>query len=298
MRLNQIRDFVAVVETGSISAAARSLGVSQPGITKSVGGLESELHAKLLQRTTRGVVLTPYGRAFFTRARVAQSELRKGAQEVEQLAGERAGSVAFGFGPHVAILIVPEAIPRFRQQFPRANVRLVEGLGHALIPLVRDEVLDFVVTVRFPGVRLDTAIAFRPLFRHRRVVVARKGHPLGNARSLAQLADATWLSLEPRELLNQTFSSAGLPLPRRIIQCESYNALVALLANSDMLAVVPRLTLTEPFAADLLQEMAVAEPMPSFTVGMFRRADTPLTPVAAAMAKAVTAAARPLSRLA
>ncbi len=77
MRLTQVRDFVAVVESGSIRAAARKLSVSQPAITKSVRGLEGELQVRLLQRSSKGIVPTPSGRAFFVRARVAQSELRE-----------------------------------------------------------------------------------------------------------------------------------------------------------------------------------------------------------------------------
>src|SRR5258708_1155111 len=81
MRLRQIRDFLAVVESGSIRAAARKLGVSQPGITKSVRRLEAELHVQLMWRTPHGVVPTPSGRAFLARAQVAQSELRKAEEE-------------------------------------------------------------------------------------------------------------------------------------------------------------------------------------------------------------------------
>ena len=109
MRLSQIRDFVAVVESGGIRAAARKLGVSQPAITRSVRGLEAELHARLLQRTPTGVVPTQSGRAFLTRARAAQAELRKAEEEADQL-GQSVSSVAFGIGPTAGI-IVPEAIP-------------------------------------------------------------------------------------------------------------------------------------------------------------------------------------------
>ncbi len=82
MRLSQIRDFVAVVESGGIRAAARKLGVSQPAITRSVRSLEAELHAPLLRRTPTGVVPTTPGRALFARARAAQAELRKAEEEV------------------------------------------------------------------------------------------------------------------------------------------------------------------------------------------------------------------------
>src|SRR5258705_11931080 len=98
MRLSQIRDFLAVVESGGIRAAARELGVSQPAITRSVRRLEAELHTRLLQRTPTGVVPTQAGRAFLARARAAQAELRKAEGEADQL-GEKGGSVAFGVSP-------------------------------------------------------------------------------------------------------------------------------------------------------------------------------------------------------
>ena len=296
MRFNQIRDFLAVVESGGLRAAARALGVSQPGITKSVRALEAELGVPLMLRTTRGAVPTRFGRAFLARAQVMQAELRKAEEDFAQLAGDRAGSVAFGFGPIVAALIVPQALAHFRQQFPRAHVRLVEGLAHVTVPLVRDETLDFAVAPRLPGIQLDPAISFRPLFRHPRVVAARKGHPFGNARSLAQLVGATWLVFEPRSLFERMFSNLGLPPPRPAIQCESANAALLLLANTDVVAVLPRGFFSLPTAGGILQEIAITDPIPSFTFGTFKRADAPLTPVAAGLAKAVTVVARRLAR--
>src|SRR5258708_35952470 len=111
MRLSQIRDFVAVVESGGIRAAARKLGVSQPAISRSVRGLEAELHTRLLRRTPTGVVLTEPGRAFIARARAAQAELRKAGEEVDQL-GDKARLVAFGGSPPAATM-VPEVYTLF-----------------------------------------------------------------------------------------------------------------------------------------------------------------------------------------
>jgi DNA-binding transcriptional LysR family regulator len=73
MRLNQIRDFIATIEAGSLRAAARSVGVSQPAMTKSLRQLENELGVQLLQRSSRGISPTRSGRAFLTRARVVQA---------------------------------------------------------------------------------------------------------------------------------------------------------------------------------------------------------------------------------
>jgi DNA-binding transcriptional LysR family regulator len=146
----------------------------------------------------------------------------------------------------------------------------------------------------------DAAFTFRPLFRAEFTLVARKGHPLAKARSLAELLDADWLDLatvtDANSPLDRMFASAGLPAPRQVVQFESYNTVVAMVAKSDMLAIFPRLLITESFARDVLQEIAIAESAPSLNVALFTRADSPLTPMAAAMAKAETAVARGLVR--
>jgi len=294
MTLNQLRDFIAVVESGGIRAAARKLGVSQPAITRSVRGLETELRARLLRRTPTGVVPTQPGRALFARARAAQAELRKAEEEVDQL-GQVASAVAFGVSPTSSI-VVPEAVTQFRQQFPHARIHIAEGLPKSLIPMVRDETLDFAIC-RKALVQLDSGLAFRPLFRNDFAIVARKGHPLEKANSLEQLVDACWTSLLPLDAPDgpfaQAFSATGLPVPKQVTQCESYNTAIRLIAKTDMLGFLVRQLLSDPLLGNLLREIPVAEPLPSFAVGMFTRTVTPLTQVAAAMAKAVIAAARP-----
>ena len=299
MRFTQIRDFLAVVDAGSLHAAARRLGISQPAMTKSVRGLEAELSVQLLQRTTRGIVLTPSGRMFLARARVVQSELDKARDELAE--SERQGSVAMGVGPLAAATVVPEALTLFRKRFPNASVHIMEAVGRVLTDLVRDEVLDLGVT-RKPDVKLGRALAFRPLYHNPLAIVARKGHPLSNAGSVARLASADWLSLTlgPAATatgdLEQVFASAGLSLPSRVVRCDSQNTAVALLAKTDAVALMPRRQLSDGLAGNLLREISVAESLPSFTTGLITRADTPLTPIAEAMAKALTAAGRDFAR--
>jgi DNA-binding transcriptional LysR family regulator len=243
------------------------------------------------------VVLTESGRAFLARARAAQSELRKAGEEADQL-GQSLGSVAFGVGP-TAEIIVPEAITRFREKFPRTPVHVAEGLPQLLLPLVREETLDFAICRQALG-KPDSALTFRPLFRNDFVVVARRGHPLSGARSLAELAPANWVSLLPPESpsgpLNRAFARAGLSAPQQVVQCESYSIAVALIEKTDMLGFLSRQALPDPLLHESLQQVHLTEALPSFVSGIFTRSDTPLTQVAAEMANAVTAAARTLVR--
>jgi LysR family transcriptional regulator, regulator of abg operon len=271
--------------------------VSQPTITKSVRSLEGELHLQLFTRNARGIVPTASGRAFFARARVAHAELRKAEEEAAEIGGSSAGWVAFGVGPAFAALIVPQAVVRFRQQFPRARLRIVEGLARNLLPAVRDETLDFALGLK-TITTLDAALRFRPLFRSELLVAARKGHPLRLARSLTDLAQADWLAVSTLDLpggeMERLFVSAGLPPQRPVIQCESHSVLLALLAGTDMIGLMQRRMLKEPFAREFLMEIPIVESAPSVTAGIFTRADTPLTRAAAAMARSLTAVARGL----
>jgi LysR family transcriptional regulator, regulator of abg operon len=298
MRLNQIRDFIAVVEAGSLRAAAGKVGVSQPAITKSIRQLEQALQVQLLQRNARGAAPTRAGKAFLSRARVIQAELRKAEDDLHILRGGEEASVAFGIAPVACMLVVPDALLQFRRSEPGANVRVVEGASSALVLLVRDETLDFCVSQN-PEERLDGALQFRPLFRPALSVVARRGHPLRAARSLRELADASWLMFYPRgsgAVLEKIFDAAGLPLPRPVVHCESYATALSLVAKTDMLGLLSPQMVTEAWGQRYLQVIDVQEKIPAPLIGLYTRADAPLTPAAGAMAQAVTATARRLAR--
>ena len=298
MRLAQIRDFVAVAERGSLRAAARSVGVSQPAITKSIRQLEDELQVKLLQRTSRGAVTTPAGKSFLVRARVVQAELRRASEEFSALHGSAGGSVAFGVAPQLCMLLVPEALVQFRRRHALAAVRIVEGVSTDLMERVRNETLDFSVGMR-SSEPVDRALRFRPLLRPQLVVAGRKGHPLGGASSLRELAQALWLMYYPLgagAMLEKAFAGAGAAMPKAIVQCESYATALALLASTDTLGLLMPQMLQDPYGRERLQRIAVRDPIPSPVLGMFWRADAPLAPAAAAMAQAMTAVARRLAR--
>lgn len=282
MRLTQIRDFLAVVESGSISATARKLGVSQPGLTKSLSSLEAELGASLLKRTPTGVTLTREGQAFHVRVRAGYAELAKAQEELGRGARPH---VALGFGPFFAAQIVPQAVMRFREKFPDVQLRLVEGLRHATGPMVRDATLDMAMAPRAPRHLDDPAIRFKPIAHLDQIVVARRGHPLAKARSAAALASGEWLCSLRRDVTAEALGALGAPEPQQITECESFGAMLTLLAESDMLAVVPHPFLDMPHVGQLVQQVPIAERLPGLTVGLHTRADAPLTQPAAALAR-------------
>lgn len=299
MRISQLRDFVAVIQAGSLRAAARQVGISQPAITKSIRQLEAELQVQLLQRNARGAAATPAGKAFLARARAVQGELRKAAEDLAPFQGGSDGSVAMGVTPQASMLIIPEAMDQFRRRHPRARVRIVEGVNTAFLPLIRDETIDFSMGMS-PAQPLDPGLKFKPLLRLPLVIGGRKNHPLKSATSLRDLADAAWLMFYPLgtgAMLEKAFGAAGLPMPRAIVQCESYATALALLASTDTLGLVTPRILGSPLGPYGLEQIRIKETMPAPLLGIYSRSGAPLTAAAAAMVQAVTASARRLGRL-
>lgn len=282
MRLTQIRDFLAAVEAGSINAAARKLGVSQPGLTKSLSSLEAELGTLLLKRAPTGVTLTSLGQAFHVRVRAGYAEMAKAQEELARGAKTQ---VALGFGPFFAAQIVPQAVMRFREKFPDVQLRLVEGLRHSTGPMLRDATLDMSLAPRPPNVPVDPAIRFKPIAHLDWIVVARRGHPLARARTAAALANAEWLCSLRHDATAEGLRALGVPEPRQITECESFSATLTLLADSDMLALVPHPFLDLPQVGQTIQQISIAERLPGLTVGLYTRADAPLTKPAAALAR-------------
>ena len=99
IRLHHLRDLLAVVETGSLRAAARKLGLTQPSLTKSLRQLEEQTALALLVRSKHGVTLTSAGQHLVERARLIESELRRTAEDLDLLRGGTVRSVSVGVSP-------------------------------------------------------------------------------------------------------------------------------------------------------------------------------------------------------
>ena len=293
MQLNQIMSFLAVRDCGSLRAAARRIGISQPAISKAMAALEADLQASLFVRTSRGVRLTEAGRLFAARAAVIQAELGKVREDLAELRGHAEGTASIGIGPAV-IPVVPRAIARFRAERPNTRVSLREGTRDVLLPLVRDGSLDFAIAERGPA-PVDGGLAARPLWQADIVIVARRGHPLAGATSLAQLVPASWLMIyRPGAggLLERACAAADLPPPDMRVHCESHAAALTLIASSDLLGLIPIEDARAGIAGGRLQRVEVRERLGRPRMVAFMRADTPLSAAARQLLNAFAAAGR------
>ncbi|MGQ0546009.1 MAG: LysR substrate-binding domain-containing protein [Betaproteobacteria bacterium] len=294
MKLTALQCFVAVVESGSIHAAARKLQLAQPALTKALRNLEQELGVQLVVRTTRGSAPTEFGERFYRRARLVAGELGKARLEIEQMRGSMAGEVAFSVAPAATLALVPEAVREFRREHPAVRLRIFDGPLPSAIAQLRAGEIEFAVgslTRHWP--RREFRI--ERLLEYETAVVARKGHPLAGARSLKDLVEADWAHAGARGsvgiLAEETFAAHGIAAPRPAIECGSFAALIAMLVTNDLLAMLPRPFLELPQLAGLLVRVPVREKTSVASIGLVQRADSPLTPAAAALAGHIRKAA-------
>jgi LysR family transcriptional regulator of abg operon len=283
MKLNQLRDMVAIVERGSLRAAARHLDLAQPALTRSIRTLERELGTTLFEREARGMVLTPMGKLFYQRASSVVNELRRAKEELDQTSGESQGTVVAGLSimPHVGML--PSALPAFRKKFPKVTLKIIEGLYPAIESGLRDGSIDFYVGAS-PASSPAPGLLTELLFENTRTIVGRKNHPLAKARSIKELAQAEWATTSVNhnaaDDMNALFASFGLPEPKLMLQAHSAMSVMVALACSDLLAILPVQWHEFPMTRGTLQVINIQERLPAPSIVLIRRPDLPLTPAA------------------
>ncbi|MEU9241682.1 LysR family transcriptional regulator [Streptomyces sp. NPDC048385] len=127
MERRQIEYFLAVIDHGSITAAASALHVSQPSLSHAVKLLESDLGAELFHRMPRGVRLTPAGEAFAGQARLIVREMETGRAVVKAVSGLVAGRLDLIALPGVLLDPLAAVIGQFRSRHPQVRVRVTSA---------------------------------------------------------------------------------------------------------------------------------------------------------------------------
>ena len=111
--LQQLQAFVAVAERGSFRAAADQIHLSAPALSRRIDKLETILGARLFNRTTRAVELTPLGRVFLDRARAALDDLESAILGISDIAASSSGRVTVACVPSAAIHFLPTVVGSF-----------------------------------------------------------------------------------------------------------------------------------------------------------------------------------------
>lgn len=195
IRLEGLVAFVTVAEAGSISEAARRLGVPKSVISERLAELERELGARLAQRTTRRMSLTEDGLAFLPRARRILREAQEGRDELTERRGELSGPLRLSAPVAFGCLHLAPALIAFLKQHPKITLsldfddRFVDIAAGGYDGVIRHGPLG------------DSQLVAHRLAPSRRVLVASPNYLAahGEPRSLAELADHRAILFAHRE---------------------------------------------------------------------------------------------------
>lgn len=268
MDLSEIRYFNAVARHGSFSAAAKAVGISQPGLTKAVRRLEASLECSLFVRLPRGVALTQQGRALLRHVSLLDVQLRDAREEVRALDRGAVGELRIGAGPSWLSRALPRIVTEMAVKYPELRFQVVGGFNASLMEALRVGDLDLVVSA-LPD-RTPAGLRAIPLTTDTISVVARLGHPLRGQRAPQPSSTLAYSwALPGRDVLSRLrldalFRVAGLDPPAARIESDSISFIASALRESDMLS----------FATSqiLHNEMAGIAPIPIPKLSMTRSA--------------------------
>jgi DNA-binding transcriptional LysR family regulator len=193
MNLRQLACFVAIVEEGSFTRAARRVGITQPSLSQHVRSLEEELGGAVLERLPRGVALTPAGRTLLPEARAALRAVERGRRGARAALALETGDLEIATVLSMAVGLLPRYIRLWHERHPDVGIRLQEFRHRSLLEdAVEQGVADFAIGP------LPLRAWEGPLEQvswEEFVVVAPPGDPLASRRRirLEELAEREWV---------------------------------------------------------------------------------------------------------
>jgi len=207
--IKQLRAFVTVADSQSFTKAANTLFFTQSALSVLVKELEDAVGFRLLDRTTRQVVLSDSGRDFYQLAQKLLDEFQAVIRDTSDIAMLRRGVVRVGATEAVASSLVVPAIAAYDRSQPGINVRLVDTLVSSMFNALRSGEVDFVIGPdSIQDSQFDTALHMEPLLRSPFLVWSLPSHPLATGKRV------TWQQLLRNDLVIPTmdFSTQLIPL--------------------------------------------------------------------------------------
>lgn len=233
-----------VVRAGSLVAAARELHTSQPALSKAIHELESHFGRELFQRSRRGVEPTEFCRMLNRHAHAVLSQLRLMADEINGWNAGASGQVVVGSLIVASVILLPRALGHLRESAPDVSVEIQVGVNETMFDALSRGDIDVAVGL-LPPQEVDPDLVHVPLYEEHLCAVVGRHHPLVGCKDLSPeaLARAHWIvptpGSEAMEPSLRFFDALGLARPTRVVESIAVLANVGLLAESEMIALMP-----------------------------------------------------------
>lgn len=290
MELRQLRYFVAIVDHGSLSRAARALHVAQPALTQQLRQLEDELKAQLLHRSAQGVLSTDAGKTFYEHAQAILKQIEDARSAVAQSTDAPSGTVALGIPQSVSGALALPLLIAVRATYPDISLQLTEELSGNLIQQLKSGRIN--LAVLFDDGQLG-GFASTPMVDEQLMFITRTGSafaPRGKNMTLAKAVQVPLILPGPqhgvRPRIENVVRSAGLTL-RQVIEINS----IAILKSALLADIGATILPGAPVLSEIERKVITAYPFAGTniarTVTLCASRNIPLTNAAAAVKRLV-----------
>jgi DNA-binding transcriptional LysR family regulator len=242
--LRHLRCFLEVTHTGSFTAAAARLFVTQSSLTATIQQFEETIGIKLFDRTTRRVVLTAEGETFRPEAESIVKQFEIAIDDLMALAEGRKGLIRIAAAASVIYSFLVDALTDFRHNYPGVTFVVRDAGAEHVERMVLDGEIDFAVASRHKG---NDALEYTPVLTDRYGIICDARHPLASST-----APIRWEDLPHKGLIEFTEDTNIGRFLRKSVghllvmhetndQISSTTSLYALLRTGASYSVVPAL---------------------------------------------------------
>lgn len=281
--LKQLRVFVAVARHGSFSRAGEAIGLTQSAVSHSVKELEAEVGVRLLDRTTREVVLTDAGLRLANRVERLLDELQAALLDARSFGVQRSGTVRVATSQTISAHLMPQCIAAGERQYPEIRIMLRDQAQQQVLRSVRNAEVDFGIVVDpVQAVDLECEAVLHEPF----LLLCRDDHPF------AARQEVRWSALNGCRLVLQDYASGSRPLIDSALRQQGVEAQVVqeighpatlfpMVAEGIGISIFPALALPLPEGGRLRVRRLVPEI--NRALMLVRRKNRSLTPAAEAI---------------
>jgi len=278
--LRQLRVFVAVAQHGSFSQAGQIIGLSQSAVSHSIKELEAEMGIRLLDRTTREVILTHAGQQLANRLERLLEELNTTMLDARSFGQQRSGTVRVAASQTISAHLMPQCLAASQLRYPEIKVMLRDRPQQWVLQSVRDAEVDFGIVV---GPLTAGEFESQPILDEPFLLLCRQDD------ELAQEETIRWQRLSGRTMVLQDYASGSRVLIDEALKQQQVEAeivqeighpttLYPMVEAGIGISILPALALPLPAGRPLLVRRLLPEI--NRTLMLIRRKNRSLTPAA------------------
>ena len=288
----QLEAIVAVAGAGSVHAAARELGMPQPALSRIVSAAEKRLGIALFERSPSGSRVTQRGERVLRQAAFALRAL----SGVSENARESLPVIRVGCIPRVMHVLIPRLLAQIGSGDASFRIQVAVGTSNEMAAALEAARLDFVIARR--AAATGDGIEAEALYSEKTVVVCGRGNDAGRGgvHRLADLARLPWVmpkrGFSSRDSLDALLSAAGLPPIVPVIECDSFDTNLSVVAVTKFITVAPEFAARRLERLRLVRILRTRPPLGSSPVMLQYRSGQERHPAFAAFRAATVKAAR------